>query len=504
MSQALPSDHYRASALHHQPPRLAIPFAEQHTPPLAIGAFTDQVSRELALRNLVLSAAFCLLVVAGVGPAASSAQASVGSALMQVPSAAQQDHSIAPSATSESSPLMYVSSYTLPPDKYAKARHLARIDYVAGILLPLYGLLILYLLLRWGWSAKFRDWAEAVSSWRILQAAVYTAAFNAVVALLKLPIGMWFHWLYRKNDLVIQGWGSWFGDRSKMILITTVIATIVVFAGAAIIRRSPRRWWLYFWLGSIPFLIIIIFLTPLVIDPLFNKFEPLAGYDAQLVNDLQRVVHRDGLEIPPQRMFLMKASEKVKFVNAYVSGLGGSKRVVVWDTTIAKMTRPQILYVFGHEMGHYVLNHIYKGLIAGTVGLLVCFFLTAAISRRWLERHSAAWRIRGPADCAALPVYAIPILLLTFVSTPISNAFSRYYEHQADQYGLEVTHGLTPDSGQIAAQSFQILGEIDLEDPAPNRVEILWYWDHPWIGDRIQFALHYDPWANGGTGEFVK
>jgi len=459
---------------------------------------------ELVLRNLVLSGVFCLLVAAGIGVAAASPQADTRSALIQAPSTAPQENHIAPLSAPEPSPMFHVTAYTLPPDKYAKARHLARIGYVAGILVPLYTMLIFYLLLRCGWSAKFRDWAEAVSSWRIVQAGIYTAVFNLVVALLNLPIGMWFHRLYRENDLVIQGWGSWFGDRGKMLLIGTVIATILVFAGAAIIRRSPRRGWLYFWLGSIPFLIFIIFVTPLVIDPLFNKFEPLADHDPQLAKDLERVVNRAGLEIPPQRMFLMKASEKVKFVNAYVTGLGASKRVVVWDTTIAKMTQPQILYVFGHEMGHYALNHIYKGLVVAAFGLLVCFFLTARISHRWLGRYSAAWKIRGPADWAALPVYAIPILLLIFASTPISNAYSRYYEHQADQYGLEVAHGLTPDSGQIAAQSFQILGEIDLEDPAPNRLEILWYWDHPWIGDRIQFALHYDPWSKGENGEFVK
>ena len=373
MYQAFFSVHYRASALHHHP-HLAIPSAERHTPPLAFAALTIQVSRDIVLRKLALSAAFCLLVVAGLGLAASSAQADARRALMQPPNTAPQDNSRRSSATPESSPMLHVTAYTLPPDKYAKARHLARIGYVAGILVPLYSLLIFYLLLRWRWSAKFRDWAEAVSSWRIVQAAIYTAAFNLVFALLNLPIGMWFHWLYRENDLVIQGWGSWFGDRGKMLLIGTVIATILVFAGSAIIRRSPRRWWLYFWLGSIPFLIFIIFLTPLVIDPLFNKFEPLADRDPQLVNDLERVVHRAGLEIPPQRMFLMKASEKVKFVNAYVTGLGASKRVVVWDTTIAKMTRPQILYVFGHEMGHYVLNHIYKGLIVAAFGLLVFSF----------------------------------------------------------------------------------------------------------------------------------
>jgi len=504
MLQASVSVYGNANALRNHAGRLAVRSAERHTLPLGIAVFTLEVLKEHVLRNLVLSAVFCLLMAAGIGVAAASPQSDARSSLMQAPSTAPQEHHIAPSTAPESAPMLHVLAYTLPPDKYAKARHLARIGYIAGILVPLYTLLIFYLLLRCGWSAKFRDWAEAVSSWRIVKAAIYTAAVNLVVALLNLPIGMWFHWLYRENDLVIQGWGSWFGDRGKMLLIGTVIATILVFAGSAIIRRSPRRWWLYFWLGSIPFLIFIIFLTPLVIDPLFNKFEPLADHDPQLVSDLERVVHRAGLEIPPERMFLMKASKKVKFVNAYVTGLGASKRVVVWDTTIAKMTQPQILYVFGHEMGHYVLNHIYKGLIVAAFGLLVCFFLTARISHRWLGRYSAAWKIRGPADWAALPVYAIPILLLTFVSTPIGNAFSRYYEHQADQYGLEVTHGLTPDSGQIAAQSFQILGEIDLEDPAPNRLEILWYWDHPWIGDRIQFALHYDPWSKGESGEFVK
>src|SRR6202142_4104298 len=254
----------------------------------------------------------------------------------------------------------------------------------------------------------------------------------------------------------------------------------------------------------LPFLVLIIFLTPLVIDPIFNKFEPLSAHDPQLVGDLERVVNRAGLEIPPERMFLMKASAKVNLVNAYVTGLGASKRVVVWDTTISKMTRPEIAFVFGHEMGHYVLNHIYKGLIVSALGFLVGLIIIAWVSRWWIERHSAVGKIRELDDLAALPIYAIPFLFLSFISTPVSNVYSRYVEHQADQYGLEVTHGLTPDSGQVAAQSFQILGEVDLTDPDPNPVAVFLYFSHPWIGDRIQFALHYDPWVNGGSGEFVK
>jgi STE24 endopeptidase len=447
--------------------------------------------QEFVLRKLALFAVLCVVGTSGASLVEKSTHAGTLTSSVQ-----------APGTTSQSA--AHVMAYTLPPDKYAQARDLARIGYVAGILNPLYSILVLYLTLRWGWSAKFRDWAESAAAKPFYQAAIYSAAFFTVFAFFGLPIRAWFHWLYVKNDLVVQGWGSWFGDRGKQLLLAIFIGTILFTALFATIRRSPRRWWIQFWLGSLPFFVLILFLTPLLIDPLFNKFEPLASRDPQLVSELERAVQRAGLEIPPERMFLMNASAKVKLLNAYVTGLGASKRVVVWDTTIAKMTTPQILFVFGHEMGHYVLNHVFKGLILSAFGFLVGLIITARVSRWWIERHSAVGKIRGPDDWAALPAYAIPILFLSFISTPVSNACSRYFEHQADQYGLEVTHGLTPDSGQVAAQAFQILGEIDLEDPAPTRLEILWYWDHPWIGDRIQFALHYNPWAEGESGEYVK
>ncbi len=451
------------------------------------------------MRKSAPFAFLCLVVVSSVSLAGKSAHASTLASFFQAPNA-----TTTPSVALSALPPVHVTAYTLPPDKYAQARGLARIGYVAGILIPLYTILVLYLMLRWSWSAKFRDWAEARTSNPFYQSAIYCTAFFTVYTLSRLPIRAWFHWLYVKNDLVVQGWGSWLGDSAKQFMITIFVGTILVTALFSTVRRSPRRWWIQFWLGMLPFLVLIIFLTPLVIDPLFNTFEPLSAHDPQLVSDLERVVNRGGLEIPPQRMFLMKASAKVNLVNAYVTGLGASKRVVVWDTTIAKMTRPEISFVFGHEMGHYVLNHVYKGMVVTAVGFLVGLIIIAWVSRWWIERYSASGKIRGSGDLATLPIYAISFLLLSFIATPISNVYSRYVEHQADQYGLEVTHALTPDSGQVAADSFQILGEIDLEDPAPTRLEILWYWDHPWIGDRIQYALHYDPWAEGGSGEFVK
>ncbi|MGA8982966.1 MAG: M48 family metalloprotease, partial [Candidatus Acidiferrales bacterium] len=114
------------------------------------------------------------------------------------------------------------------------------------------------------------------------------------------------------------------------------------------------------------------------------------------------------------------------------------------------------------------------------------------------------WGIRGVDDLASLPALLLLLSVFSFVASPISSAMSRHFEHQADQYGLEVTHGLTPNSAQVAAQSFQILGEVDLSDPEPNPVDVLMFYSHPTIPDRIRFALSYDPWGKGKQGEFVK
>jgi Zn-dependent protease with chaperone function len=241
-----------------------------------------------------------------------------------------------------------------------------------------------------------------------------------------------------------------------------------------------------------------------VIDPLFHKFEPLQQKDPALTAALEQMVQRAGQSIPPDRMYWMGAAEKTTGLNAYVTGFGASKRIVVWDTTIAKMNTPQIVFVAGHEMGHYVLQHIPKGLTFFAVLLLILFYIGYRCVGWVLATWGPGWGIRGLQDWASLPVLFFLLTLFLFIVNPIASGVSRYLEHQADQYGLEVTHGLTPDSGQVAAQAFQILGEVDLGDPDPNPVQVFLFYDHPTIPDRIRFSLTYDPWANGGHGEFVK
>jgi STE24 endopeptidase len=451
--------------------------------------------RRASVGRWVLLAA---LLVAGMGGTRTGAQASGAG------SAAGSAMSAESALPGMSSPPDRITHYTLSPAREAKARALAKVRMRTWVVGTLYGLLVLLLVLRWKWAATFRDYAEKVSARRWVQGLVFAPLIAVVMDVLMLPTGIYDNWIQRKYGLSVQGWGSWFWDWTKGELLSVIFTILVVWILYRAIAKSPQRWWFYFWVACLPLILLLIFMQPLVIDPMFHKFEPLQVKDPALTAELEKMVQRTGETIPPERMFWMGAGEKTTELNAYVTGLGASKRIVVWDTTIAKMNTPQIVFVAGHEMGHYVLNHVTKGVAFAAVGLFVVFYLGHRVIGWVLARWGRAWGIRGVGDLASFPALMLVVTVLSTLTGPIGNAFSRYLEHQADQYGLEVTHGLMPDSGQVAAQSFNILGDVDLSDPAPSPLKVFLFYTHPAIPDRIQFALVYEPWKDGGTGEFVK
>ncbi|MGB8541703.1 MAG: M48 family metallopeptidase [Candidatus Acidiferrales bacterium] len=397
-----------------------------------------------------------------------------------------------------------VTAYTLPPETYKKARELSQIHFRMALIGFVYGLFILWLVLQLRLAPRYREWAERFSAKRFVQALMFAPLFFITLGVLSLPADIYEHQVSRRFGISVQSWSSWIWDWIKGQFLGIILGIVLIAILYAVIRSSPRRWWFYFWLVSLPIVVLLVFLQPLVVDPMFHKFEPLSQKDPALTASLERMVQRAGQTIPPERMFWMGAGEKTTELNAYVTGLGASKRIVVWDTTIAKMTTPQIVFVAGHEMGHYVLEHIWKGLAFAALILFVLFYLGYRTVGWVLASWGGRWGIRGLDDWASLPVLLLLLSIFAFIANPIDSAFSRHIEHQADQYGLEVTHGLTPDSAQTAAQSFQILGEVDLSDPEPNPVDVFLFYSHPPIPDRIQFALAYNPWANGGSGEFVK
>jgi Zn-dependent protease with chaperone function len=400
-------------------------------------------------------------------------------------------------------PQQQVKSYQLPPDKLAKAVEFSAARNRIYFIGALWGFLVLVDVLAWRVAPRFRSWAEAATRRRFLQAYIFAPLLLLTIDVLNLPVAVYQQHLSRRYELSIQGWGSWFWDWTKYELLEFALGGFLVWMLYAVIRRSPRRWWFYGWLATLPVVVFLLFISPVVIEPMFDRFEPLAARQPALVAEISKVVARGGMDIPPARMYEMKASEKVRYVNAYVTGFGASKRVVVWDTTIRQMTPAQTLFVFGHEMGHYVLGHMWLWIVALGAGLLVLFFLGYHAARWMLARWGARWGIRGIDAWASLPVLVLALAVFGFFADPAANSFSRVLEHNADIYGLEVIHGIVPDSPQAAAQAFQLMGEVGLADPAPGPFIEFWRYSHPPVSERVRFAAEYNPWGKGQAAKYV-
>jgi STE24 endopeptidase len=395
------------------------------------------------------------------------------------------------------------AAYTLSPERQAKAIAYARARYRLHFASFFWSVLILVGIVAVGLGPRFRDRAEALSKRRFWQAAVFVPLILVTDSVLELPTAMYGQHLSRLYEQSVQGWASWFGDWAKGLCVGMLVAIPLVWLLYALLRVSPRRWWLWFWLALLPILVFLIFVSPIVVDPLFFKFEPLAPDHPALARRIEEVTMRAGERIPPDRMFAMNASTKYNSINAYVTGLGASKRVVVWDTTIAKATIPQTLMVFGHEMGHYVLLHIPKAIGFFWALLFVLLALGSGILGRLFGR-GPRWGIRGISDWASLPVLLLIVTLAGELSQPLVNGFIRSQEHQADIFGLEAIHGLVPDSSRAAAEAFQILGEANLADPDPSPFIRFWLYDHPPLAERLRFAATYDPWGKGEAPRYVR
>jgi STE24 endopeptidase len=410
------------------------------------------------------------------------------------------------SATSESKTTEQTKTeqYTLSHERQSKAVAYSQAGYTLYFVSYFLGGLFLFLILRLGWAAKFRDIAENVSDKKWIQGFVFVPLLFLTIDVLELPVRLYWHLLSLHYQQSVQGWGSWFWDWTKGELLDVAFGIVLVLILFAVMRRSPGRWWLYFWFPAVLILLGLIVVTPLVIDPLFNQFEPLSKAHPDLVASIEKLTKHAGVPIPPNRMFLMEASRKTNTINAYVTGLGASKRVVIWDTTIQKTSNDESLFIVGHELGHYVLGHVWQGFLLGAGGLLLALYLLFRGLHWAMDRWAREWKLYGQEDWASLVVLLLLLQVLLFVSSPVISGHSRMQEHAADVYGLEVIHGLVPDSEEVAAHAFQVLGELDLSDPNPPPFITFWLYSHPPLAERLVFAHSYDPWSKGEAPKYVK
>jgi STE24 endopeptidase len=394
--------------------------------------------------------------------------------------------------------------FRLSKERYDKAVAYSGAGYILHFVSTAWQILVLVVLLGCRVVAKIRDAAVAASQNMVVQAIIFVGALTLVLRALGLPLEMYWHRMSLRYQQSVEGWGSWFWDWAKGELIAIVLGTILALILFVVIRWKPQTWWLYFWLASIPLLLALILITPWVLDPMFNKFTPLSDQHADLVQGIEQLIKKAGIPIPRDRMFLMEASAKTNQINAYVTGIGASKRVVVWDNTIRKLAPEEVLFVVGHEMGHYALGHVVKGIAFGLMGIFAALYIAYRALQWLLARTGENWGIASQQDWAALAAIVLIFNAIGFLAEPIGNGFSRMQEHAADVYGLEAIHGVVPNSNQTAAHAFQIMGELDLADPSPSRFITIWLYSHPPLADRLEFAHNYNPWGQGESPKYVK
>ena len=396
--------------------------------------------------------------------------------------------------------------YTLSPAEEQKARQLGLLRVVLEVVGTAWSCVVIWLLLARRQAARAQAWLAARLRKRWLEGLAFFALFLLLMAIAGLPLQMIGHSAALHFGISVEGWGGWFLDQAKGQALSLAVGAPLLLLFHQIVRWSPRRFWLWGWLVTLPLMLLSVAIAPLV-DPWMNHFEPLALHHGALVERLEQVVARTGTRIPPERMYLMKASEKWNGINAYVTGIGGTKRFVMWDTATDRMPDDEVLFIFGHESGHYVLNHIPKEMAGIALGLLVLFGAGADCSRWLAAGRVKAWQLQageeqGLATRQGFLALILVSSLLGVMAEPAGNAWSRHFEHEADVYGQEAIHGLVADPQSTAVGAFRHLGAAWLEDPEPNPLVVFWTASHPSVQSRTGFAGGYDPWAHGGRGRF--
>ncbi len=358
-----------------------------------------------------------------------------------------------------------------------------------------WSLAVLALLLVTGASRKMRDAAARVTKGPFLRSMLYIAILIIAVTILEFPLTYYSGFVVpHQFDLSDQSLGAWLADGAKGLGVGLVIGT-VLGALALLGIRKIRRWWLALWVASIPVILFFAVIQPIVLDPIFNEFQPLQ--DVALRQKLLDLASRAGIE--GSRVYQVDKSKQTKTMNAYVNGIGPTNRIVMWDTLLAKMTHDEVLAVMGHEMGHYAMKHMWTGL---AFGLAMSFFVLLLVQRihdATLPRLGPKWGFSERGDPASVPWLFFIASVIGFLVTPIGAAYSRSIEHQADMFALEVTHLNEP-----FATAFVKMAEDSKRDPSPHPFIEFWRYSHPPIAKRIPFALSYRPWEKGEPNKVWK
>jgi Zn-dependent protease with chaperone function len=380
------------------------------------------------------------------------------------------------------------------PEPSEQALRYYRSGNVLWALWQVWELCIPALLLFTGLSAVLRKQAFRVGKPWYFAFVLYLILYGVLTFLLELPLAYYSGYVRQHAyGLSNQTLAKWFYDRVLGLAIGVVGSAAFLWIPYRLVARSPRRWWLYTGLLAIPFAFFVALIEPIWVEPLFNKFGPM--HDKALESQILALADRAGIE--GSRVFEVDKSADTNALNAYVTGFWNTKRIVLWDTLLAKLDDDEVLSVMAHEMGHYVLKHVIQGILFTSALVLFGLYCVQRLADVLLRRYHQRFGFDRLSDFASLPLAILLINLVTFFLTPLGLAFSRHIEHEADRFGVELTH-----ANHAAATAFVKLQQENLSNPRPGLLYRLWRGSHPSIAERIEFLNTYRPWEHGQPSRY--
>ncbi|CEK12805.1 M48 family metallopeptidase [Chthonomonas calidirosea] len=372
-----------------------------------------------------------------------------------------------------------------------------RLGYALGFFGIFWHGLGLWLILHFGIAAQLRCWAYRLTTRQphsekpppLRALALFYVAFSLLFLLWQMPLGVAGLLLEKQFGFAREGWGRWLED-TALSWVLSLPLILVLWLGYVVYFRSPQRWWLWLWAALTPLILFNNVIQPIFIAPLFNRYRPLPpGPLRQAIENLAAKAH-----IRHAVILVENTSRRTTHVNAYVTGIGPTTRIVIDDTALKTLPPDQLLVMVAHEMGHYVEKHVWIITLSNILGAGVLLWVLSKAFPTLLQRFARKWGIESPADLAALPALFLCLYVLLQIQMPLANLESRYLEHRADAFALRLTH-----LNQAMAQLFIGFAERDYEDPNPPALIQWWYGTHPSLRSRVQFALSYHPWRHGAA-----
>jgi STE24 endopeptidase len=427
--------------------------------------------RAAALGCLVFICAIYLTTAAFAQPPAANEMPSV----IEVPPEAQPSaHFDAVAATNA-----YLAQ--IPADKTARSDAYFEGGYWMILWDFLYAAIVSLLLLNVRWSARMRDIAERITRFKPIQAFIYWLQYLVLTSILLFPLTVYEDYFREhKYGLATQTFGPWMGDQLKNLVVNLVLGGLLTMILFGIVRWLPRTWWIWGAVATLLFMIFLVLISPVYIVPIFNKVTRLD--DPKIVDPILSMARANG--IPAKDVFTIDASKQSTRMSANVSGFANTMRITLNDNLLRRGSLEEIEAVMGHEMGHYVLHHVYKDILFFSI-VIVLLFAYLYRGLNWaIERWGEKWQIRGVGDTAVLPLAVLLLLIVGFVLTPIFNTWTRTQEYEADMYGLN-----TSRQSDGFAQAAIHLGEYRKMNP--GTLEEWIFFDHPSGRNRIYAAMRW-------------